>query len=61
MLGHVPFRNILFTALVANEGPYTRMLPKMHLKVRSSVVFLVAALVFAVELVDIQVSLLMVP
>lgn len=53
MLGHVPFRDVLFATLVANERPHSRVLPEMNFKVGSSIILLIAALILAVEFIDI--------
>jgi len=60
VLRHVPFGYVLFSTNVAYERPNAQMLSNVHFKVRSGVVFLVAARKFTMELVDVLVCSLMV-
>jgi len=61
MLGHVPFRDVLFLAVLTDKWSNSSMLPQMHFKVWSSVVFFVTAIVLAMELVNIYMCFFVVP
>ena len=60
MLGHVPLGDVLLPAILADEGPDTLMLTNVHIVVGPGVVLLVAALVSAMELINVLMGLLMV-
>ena len=61
MLRHVPFRYILLTAELANEWSDPCMLSQMHLEIGARIIFFVATFILAMEFVNVQMSLLVVP
>ena len=60
MLCHIPFGNILLTALITDERPHAQMLAHMDLEVRAGVVFLGAPWKFTMKFIDVLMCFLMI-